>query len=180
MDFRSYITEGFYDELFEADGKPRDGAALLVDRIEALPGGDLIRRQRAAEAAMMNMGITFAVYGDERGAEKIIPFDIIPRIIEAHDWKPIESGLKQRIEAINMFLDDVYHDQKILRDKVIPGEVIYSASSFRKQCQGLNPPEGIWCHITGTDLVRDRDGQFYVLEDNMRCPSGVSYLLENR
>ena len=153
---------------------------MLVERVEALPGGDLIRRQKAAETALMNLGITFAVYGDQQGTEKIFPFDIIPRIIEPGDWAQIESGLRQRITALNLFIDDVYHEQKIFRDKVIPGEVIESASSFRKQCVGVNPPHGVWCHVTGTDLVRDRDGQFYVLEDNLRCPSGVSYVLENR
>ncbi len=180
MDFKSYQPDAFYDELFQGPGQPRAGAGLLVDRIEALPDGELTRRQQAAEAALMNLGITFAVYGDQQGTEKIFPFDIIPRIVEPHDWRQIESGLKQRIQALNLFLDDVYHDQKILRDKVIPEEVIRSASSFRKQCVGLKPPKGVWCHITGTDLVRDNDGQFYVLEDNLRCPSGVSYVLENR
>ena len=180
MDFSKYKTEEFYDELFESDGRARAGASILIKRIEALQEGDLVRRQRAAEAAMMNLGITFAVYGDEQGSEKIIPFDIIPRVIEPHDWKILEAGLKQRITALNLFVDDIYNDQKILRDKIIPEDVILSADSFRKQCVGINPPKGVWCHITGTDLVRDKDGRFYVLEDNLRCPSGVSYVLENR
>ncbi len=180
MDFRGYSTDGFYDELFKANSTARAGASILVNRIEDLPDGDIVRRQKAAETALMNLGITFAVYGDQQGTEKIFPFDIIPRVIEPDDWRQIESGLKQRITALNLFIDDVYHDQKIFRDKVIPQEVIRSASSFRKQCMGLNPPHGIWCHVTGTDLVRDNDGQFYVLEDNLRCPSGVSYVLENR
>lgn len=180
MDFKAYKTDNFHDELFLQSGQPRASAQLLIDRIEGLPADDLIRRQHAAEAAMMNMGITFAVYGDEQGAEKIIPFDIIPRIIEASDWRVIEQGLKQRVEALNLFIDDIYHDQKILKDKIIPEDVILSAGSFRKQCVGLKPPKGIWCHITGTDLIRDEHGQFFVLEDNLRCPSGVSYVLENR
>jgi len=129
---------------------------------------------------MYNMGITFTVYGSDEGTEKIFPFDIIPRIVEAKDWEYIERGLKQRIHALNLFLDDIYHEQKILKDKVIPEEMILSATSFRPQCVGLDVPRGIWCHITGTDLVRDRDGQHYVLEDNLRCPSGVSYVLEKR
>jgi uncharacterized circularly permuted ATP-grasp superfamily protein len=112
--------------------------------------------------------------------EKIFPFDIVPRIVEAEEWRGIERGLKQRIQALNLFIDDIYHDQKILKDKVIPREIIYSAKSYRPQCTGWNPPRGIWCHITGTDLVRHVDGRFYVLEDNLRCPSGVSYVLENR
>ena len=180
MDFQHYTTDGFYDELFEADGRARNGASILVDRIQDLSDGDLTRRQRAAEASLMSLGITFAVYGDQQGTEKIFPFDIIPRIVEAHDWARIERGLEQRIRALNLFVDDVYHDQKIFKDKVIPDEVISSATSFRPQCVGLNPPGGVWCHVTGTDLVRDTDGRFYVLEDNLRCPSGVSYVLENR
>ena len=180
MDFRSYQTDGFYDELFYETGQPRRGAVLLVDQIEGLPPGDLRRRQLAAEAALMNMGVTFAVYGNEHGTEKIWPFDLIPRILEAGDWHRIETGLQQRILALNLFIDDVYHDQNIIQEGVVPHDLIASARAFRPQCVGLNPPKGIWCHITGTDLVRDNDGHFYVLEDNMRCPSGVSYVLENR
>ncbi len=180
MEFGSYQTEGFYDELFEAPAKPRPGAARLIKHLEELPPGDLLRRQRAAEAALTNMGITFAVYGDEEGTEKVWPFDIIPRIVEADDWQRIEKGLRQRIFALNSFIEDIYHDQKIVRDKVIPEHLIQSAQSFRPQCVGLEPPHGIWCHVTGTDLVRDADGQLYVLEDNLRCPSGVSYVIENR
>jgi len=180
LDFKSYDTENFYDELIDSAGVPRPGARILIERIESLPDGDIVVRQKAAEAAMYNMGITFTVYGSDEGTEKIFPFDIVPRIVEARDWEYIDRGLKQRIHALNLFLDDIYHDQKILKDKVIPEELILSAGSFRPQCVGLDVPRGIWCHITGTDLIRDRDGQHYVLEDNLRCPSGVSYVLENR
>ncbi len=180
LDFRTYDTENFYDELIEAPGVPRPGAKILVERIEALEEGNILSRQKAAEAAMFNMGITFTVYGSDEGTEKIFPFDIVPRIVNASDWAYIESGLKQRIHALNLFLDDIYHEQKILKDKFIPEELIRTATSFRPECVGINVPKGIWCHITGTDLVRDRDGQHYVLEDNLRCPSGVSYVLENR
>ncbi|MCG6933787.1 MAG: circularly permuted type 2 ATP-grasp protein [Gallionella sp.] len=180
LNFKSYDTENFYDELIDSSGVPRPGARILVERIESLPDGDIIARQKAAEAAMYNMGITFTVYGSEEGTEKIWPFDIVPRIVQARDWEYIERGLKQRIHALNLFLDDIYHEQKILKDKAIPADIILSASSFRPQCVGLDVPNGIWCHITGTDLVRDSDGQIYVLEDNLRCPSGVSYVLENR
>ncbi len=180
LNFNEYNTESFYDELIEASGIPRSGARLLIERIESLPEGDVLSRQHAAEAAMYNMGITFTVYGSDEGTEKIFPFDIIPRIVEARDWVYIDRGLKQRIHALNLFLDDIYHEQKILKDRIIPAEMILSASSFRPQCVGLDVPRGIWCHITGSDLVRDRDGQHYVLEDNLRCPSGVSYMLENR
>jgi uncharacterized circularly permuted ATP-grasp superfamily protein len=180
LNFKSYKTDNFYDELIDPSGAPRPGARILVERIEALQDGEILARQKAAEAAMYNMGITFTVYGSDEGTEKIFPFDIVPRIVEASDWEYIERGLKQRIHALNLFLDDVYHEQKILKDRVIPEEMILSATSFRPQCIGLDVPRGIWCHITGTDLVRDRDGQYYVLEDNLRCPSGVSYVLENR
>jgi uncharacterized circularly permuted ATP-grasp superfamily protein len=126
------------------------------------------------------MGITFNVYGERAGLEKIFPFDLVPRIVPATEWSRIERGLKQRITALNLFINDLYHEQKILKDRVVPTEIVLSSKAYRKQCIGFSPPRGIWCHITGTDLVRHRDGQIYVLEDNLRCPSGVSYVLENR
>ena len=180
MQFTSYETANFYDEMLRSDGTARDGARLLKERIEALPDGELLGRQAAAERLLLQNGITFNVYNDAAATEKIFPFDIIPRIIEAQEWNWIEKGLKQRVYALNLFIDDVYHGQKILKDRIVPEDLVLSARSFRKECVGLNPPQGIWCHITGTDLVRDRDGQIYVLEDNLRCPSGVSYVLENR
>ncbi|MEM6822342.1 MAG: circularly permuted type 2 ATP-grasp protein [Verrucomicrobiota bacterium] len=180
MRFDQYQCEGFYDELFFPDGQPRPGARLLVDRINALTDGDIQRRQQAAELALLNMGITFTVYGDESGTERIFPFDIIPRIIEAAEWKIMKQGLEQRIRALNMFVHDVYNEQRILKENVIPREIVLSSKAFREPCLGLKPPHEIWCHITGTDLIRDRDGSYYVLEDNLRCPSGISYVLENR
>ena len=180
MDLSDYQTDGFYDEIFAADGRPRQSAMPLIERLQSLPKGEMTRRQRAAESALRELGITFTVYGERKGTERIFPFDIIPRIVEAADWAIIESGLRQRIEALNLFIDDIYHDQKIIADGIIPRELLLSGKSYRPECAGLNPPSGIWCHITGTDLVRNGDGQFYVLEDNMRCPSGVSYVLENR
>lgn len=180
MNFKNYNTEGFFDEYFDQNNVSRKGASLLVNRIESLTDGELINRQKAAEAALFNMGVTFTVYGKESGIERIFPFDILPRIIHTDEWDKIEKGLKQRIFVLNKFIDDIYHDQKIIKDKVIPKEIISTSKSFRKQCTGVNPPKGIWCHITGTDIVRDKDGEFYVLEDNLRCPSGVSYVLENR
>jgi uncharacterized circularly permuted ATP-grasp superfamily protein len=180
MQFASYDPEGFYDEMFEAAGKPRPHVRLLLEIIESLSDGQLLRYKHAAERLLLQMGITFNVYGDSAGTERIFPFDLIPRIVPAEEWDRIERGLKQRIHALNAFLDDMYHDRKILRNGTIPAEVITSAVSYRRQCQGLNPPWGVWCHVTGTDLVRDRDGQYYVLEDNLRVPSGVSYVLENR
>ncbi len=178
--FSGYDTEGFYDEMFQSEGQPRAGTVLLQQRIDSLATGELRQRQQAAEHALLQMGITFNVYGDSAGTEKIFPFDIIPRIVPSAEWERLERGLKQRVYALNLFINDIYHEQKILKDKIIPEDIIKSAQSFRTACIGLNPPRGIWCHITGTDLVRDRDGQMYVLEDNLRCPSGVSYVLENR
>ena len=180
MKLENYETTGFYDELIEADGQPRDGASLLMKRIQSLAGGELERRQRAANIAFLELGITFNVYGEEEGTEKIFPFDIIPRIIEKDDWSKIEEGLKQRITALNLFLDDIYNEQKILKDGIIPEDMVLTSKGYLEQCKGLKPPKGIWCHITGTDLIRDNDGEYKVLEDNMRCPSGASYVLENR
>lgn len=180
MSFSQYRTEGFYDEMFEQDGNARGEAELLIETIESLEEGQLERCQRSAERLLLQLGITFNVYGDSAGTERIFPFDLIPRIVKAEEWEWIERGLKQRIHALNEFIDDIYHDQKILKDKVIPEEVILSAASFRPQCVGINPPRRVWCHITGTDLIRHSDGNVYVLEDNLRVPSGVSYVLENR
>jgi uncharacterized circularly permuted ATP-grasp superfamily protein len=180
MNFTHYDPGEFFDELFAGCCRPRAAARALIQLIDALPDGELVRRQRSAERALLNMGITFNVYGDNAGTERIFPFDLVPRIVEAAEWHHIERGLKQRIHALNLFINDIYHDQKIIKDGVVPGDVIRSAKAWRAPCAGLNPPRGIWCHITGTDLVRNGDGQIYVLEDNMRCPSGVSYVLENR
>jgi len=180
MRFSDYRLDGFYDEMFEVGGAPRPGAALLAQKLEALSDEELRRRKEAAELALLNMGITFNAYGQEGGTERIFPFDIIPRIVPASEWERIERGLAQRITALNLFIDDVYHERRIVRDGVVPEFVLASCKGLREICQGLDPSRGIWCHVTGTDLVRDRDGQFYVLEDNLRCPSGVSYVLENR
>lgn len=180
MKFSNYDPGQFYDELFESRGVPRADAQTLIDRIESLTMPELQRRQRAAQSALFKMGVTFNVYSDDQGTEKIFPFDIVPRIVSASEWATLDKGLRQRIEALNQFLADIYSDQKIIKDGIIPAELIESASGFHKVCMGLKPPKGIWCHITGSDLVRDRDGNWLVLEDNLRCPSGVSYVLENR
>ena len=180
MRLNGYQTDGFHDEMFTPAGRARPEARLLLDVIESLEEGQFQRRQRSAERLLLQLGITFNVYGDSAGTERIFPFDLIPRIVRADEWSWIERGLKQRIHALNLFIDDIYHDQKILKDRIIPEEVIRSAQFYRPQCVGINPPGGVWCHITGTDLVRHGDGQIYVLEDNLRVPSGVSYVLENR
>lgn len=180
LHFDIYEPGDFYDELFAAKGQPRNEAALLVEKINQLAPGDLQRRQQAAQKALLRLGATFNVYSDNQGTERIIPFDILPRIVSASEWETIERGLKQRIQALNLFLGDIYYDQKIIRDGCVPPEPVHSAKGFLKPCFRLKPPRDIWCHIAGTDLVRDRDGQWYVLEDNLRCPSGISYVLENR
>jgi uncharacterized circularly permuted ATP-grasp superfamily protein len=166
--------------MFAANGEARPEARMLLDTIESLEEGQFLRCQKAAERLLLELGITFNVYGQSAGTERIFPFDLVPRIVCAKEWEWIERGLKQRIHALNAFIDDIYHDQKILKDKIIPEEVIRSAAFYRPNCQGINPPQGVWCHITGSDLVRHGDGQIYVLEDNLRVPSGVSYVLENR
>jgi uncharacterized circularly permuted ATP-grasp superfamily protein len=180
MKFEHYETGGFFDEMFEPGCEPRAAARALVQLIETMTDGELLRRQQSAERALLHMGITFNVYGDSAGTERIFPFDLVPRIVSAAEWQWIERGLKQRIRALNLFIDDIYHSQKIVENGVVPAEIVRTAASFRKQCVDMNPPGGVWCHITGTDLVRDRGGQIYVLEDNLRCPSGVSYVLKNR
>ncbi len=176
----TYETGGFYDEMFDPAGQPRPEARLLLESISGLGEGQLQRCQQAAERVLVQLGITFNVYGNAAGSERPFPFDLVPRIVRAEEWTWLERGLKQRIHALNAFIDDIYHQQRIVKDGIIPEEVITSAASFRPQCVGLNPPKGVWCHITGTDLVRHGDGQIYVLEDNLRVPSGVSYMLENR
>ncbi|HEU0123218.1 MAG TPA: circularly permuted type 2 ATP-grasp protein [Bryobacteraceae bacterium] len=180
MLFDAYQTESFHDEMFFAGGGVRPEARLLWETLQSLEEGHLQRSQHAAERLLVQMGITFNVYGEAAGTERIFPFDLIPRIVRAAEWERMERGLKQRIRALNAFIDDIYHDQRILKDKVIPEEVIRSAASYRPQIHGINPPGGVWCHITGTDLIRHGDGEVYVLEDNLRVPSGVSYVLENR
>lgn len=175
-----YQTDGFFDELVDENGQPRPDATELVRLINRMQPQELIRRQRAIERSLYQMGITFTVYSDSAGTEKIMPFDVIPRIISAVLWRHIEAGLKQRIKALNMFLADVYSDQEILKDGIIPRELIDSSTTFLPQCIGLRPFNDVWCHVTGTDLVRDDTGAMYVLEDNLRCPSGVSYVLQNR
>ena len=180
MLFDAYEPGDFFDELFVAQGQPRPEASLLIQRINALSLSELQKRQQAAQNTLFKLGVTFNVYSDDQGTERIFPFDVIPRIVPYAEWQWLARGLKQRIQALNCFIHDIYNDQKILKDGKIPREVVESAPGFLRPCMGIQPPEGIWCHITGTDLVRDREGRWYVLEDNMRCPSGVSYVLENR
>ncbi len=162
----------------------RDGEVarhpLVVNRLEEFPLKSLAERQGLAESRLREKGITFAVYGHSDGTEKVWPFDVVPRPISHREWDRMEAGLKQRIRALNLFLDDIYGAQHILNDGVVPREMVLTAKTYRPQMEGFRPPRGVWTHVTGTDLVRHGDGQVYVLEDNLRCPSGVSYVLENR
>ena len=178
--WKDYETNDFFDELVDAKGKPRPSAKKLFEYIEALEPGELEARRQIAEATIQEMGVSFTVYTEEGNIDRAWPFDIIPRTISSADWKVAEAGLKQRLKVLNMFIDDLYHDQKVIKDGIIPEHIIKDSKNFRPECVGVSPPYGVWAHICGTDLVRDGDGQFYVLEDNLRVPSGVSYMLENR
>ena len=180
MPLDHYNPESFYDELFLASGQPRPHAASLIEWMQQLPERELQQHHETAQLALFNLGVTFRVYSDQQGVERIFPFDIIPRIIDASEWQWLETALKQRIRALNHFLNDIYGQQQIIQDGKIPIDIIESASGFLKPCMGIQPPAGVWCHITGTDLVRDKDGRWFVLEDNLRVPSGISYVLENR
>jgi uncharacterized circularly permuted ATP-grasp superfamily protein len=177
----SYKVKGLHDELIRASGKPRDAAKPLCDYLRALSDKEIQEYKDAADLAIRVMGVTFTVYTQEEGSiDRAWPFDIIPRIITKKEWDKIEQGLIQRVHALNLFIDDIYHKQKIVKDKIFPAELLEDSVNFRRQCIGINPPRGVWAHICGSDLVRDKDGTVFVLEDNLRVPSGVSYMLENR
>jgi uncharacterized circularly permuted ATP-grasp superfamily protein len=170
----------FYDEMLAGRGRPRPAYRRLYDHLNRLGPEELQRRQELAREMFRHHGITFAVYSDAEGAEKVWPFDIIPRIISARTWRRLEAGLKQRLAALNLFLDDVYGRKLILKQRAIPPEIVLSSSLYLREIEGLAVPHGIHCHIAGIDLVRDGKGEFFVLEDNLRTPSGVSYVLANR
>ena len=178
--FQHYRFENSYDEMFEAPGLPRAHYQALYQTLLRLPPEELRRSQQAADLSFLHEGITFTVYGNKEGTERIFPNDLVPRIIPSHEWAQIEKGLTQRITALNLFLHDIYHDGKILSDGVVPRELVCSCRHFRREMRGLQVPRGIYVSICGTDLVRLPDGNFAVLEDNLRVPSGVSYMLANR
>ncbi|AFM14671.1 circularly permuted type 2 ATP-grasp protein [Turneriella parva] len=180
MDLKSYQVDAFHDEMFVVGGKPRTHAQALSQKLSQMTMAELQECRQTAETALRSLGITFSVYGEDGAEERIMPFDVIPRILAGEEWAQLEAGLTQRITALNLFLEDIYHDQKIIKDGIIPADVIFSSKGFLKECMGFSPPKKIWCHITGTDIIRDRHGSLLVLEDNLRCPSGVSYVLENR
>jgi uncharacterized circularly permuted ATP-grasp superfamily protein len=169
-----------FDEMFDPAGAPRDHYRPLRERLDDIGGEDLIRRHRLSDLILRHQGITFTVYGRDQGVERIIPFDPIPRLVTPEEWDRIERGLKQRLRALNAFVHDVYHARKILRDRVVPAELVLGASGYRRECLGLRVPRDIYIHVCGTDLIRDETGEYLVLEDNGRTPSGVSYVLKNR
>jgi len=178
--FKDYEVGNFFDEMFSAPGVVRPHYSLLAQRFGEMAEGDFDRKCLLAEKSYLNQGVTFTVYSGDEGTERIFPFDLIPRIIPAREWDHVERGLVQRLTALNMFLHDIYHDQRILRENVIPAEIVRSAKHFRPEFTGFDVPKNIYIHVCGTDLIRDDKGTYTVLEDNGRCPSGVSYVLENR
>ena len=169
-----------YDEMRTPEGGLRPHYEAFADWLARTPPARIIQKREEAERAFHRVGITFAVYGEDGGAERLIPFDIVPRIIPAAEWKLLDRGLRQRVRALNLFLHDVYHDQAILAAGVVPRERVLGNEQYRREMQGMNVPGGIYAHIAGVDIVRAGEGEYYVLEDNLRVPSGVSYMLENR
>jgi uncharacterized circularly permuted ATP-grasp superfamily protein len=175
-----YASIQAYDELLDQHLAPRPAAKPLLDYFSSMDETELAARQQAVDAAILAMGITFTIYSDAGNIDRAWPFDVVPRIISSKEWDPIQEGLKQRLTALNLFINDLYNKQQIVKDGVFPLEVLKGSKNFLEQCVGITPPFGAWAHICGTDLVRDDDGVMYVLEDNLRVPSGVSYMLENR
>jgi uncharacterized circularly permuted ATP-grasp superfamily protein len=176
----SYLLDHAYDEMFVGRGHLRQHYEPLLEQFSALPDGELQRRKAAADLSFLNQGITFTVYGRDEGTERIFPYDLIPRIITSAEWAKVEQGLTQRITALNLFLRDIYNEGRILADGIVPREVVYSCKHFRRQMVGLQVPRNVYVAVCGTDLIRMEDGEFVVLEDNLRVPSGVSYMLTNR
>jgi uncharacterized circularly permuted ATP-grasp superfamily protein len=176
----NYTPEDFFDEMVGGDAAVRGHYQRFVDRFGLVDRDDFEAKRRAVDLAFLRQGITFNVYGDSQGTERIFPFDLIPRIIPANEWEHLERGLEQRITALNLFLHDVYHEQRIMKDGVVPPFYVLSAKHFRREFVNFQVPKDIYVHICGTDLIRDKDGTYLVLEDNCRSPSGVSYVLENR
>ncbi len=168
-----------FDELIDAEGNPRPGCEDVYQRLEKL-GPAMMERQGAAEAEIRSMGITFTLYSEGSSIDRAWPIDVVPRIITSTEWNDISAGLKQRLRALNMFIDDIYNDQNVIKDGVLPAQWLANSVNFRSECVGVSPKGGVWAHISGSDLVRDANGQMMVLEDNLRVPSGVSYMLENR
>ncbi len=169
-----------YDEMRGVDAAVRPHYQGFADWLQRTPAGKIAQKRDEAERAFHRVGITFAVYGEDAGTERLIPFDIVPRIIPAAEWRTLEAGLKQRVRALNLFLHDIYHDHAILKAGVLPTDRVLGNTQYRREMQGMDVPGGIYAHIAGVDVVRAGEGEYYVLEDNLRVPSGVSYMLENR
>jgi len=180
IDWKEYQCNDYYDELISSPGYPRKPARKLSRYLASLSSDELQQRKTAAELAIKAMGISFTVYSEAGNIDREWPFDIIPRIINERQWRQTSLGLQQRLRALNCFINDLYNEQHILKDRVIPRELLADSANFRRECMGMKPALGVWAHICGSDLIRDRDGRFFVLEDNLRVPSGVSYMLENR
>jgi uncharacterized circularly permuted ATP-grasp superfamily protein len=180
IDWKQYDSGGFFDELISSPGNARTPARKLANYLASLDDEELEKRRLMAEATIQEMGVSFTVYTEEGNIDRAWPFDLIPRTISRKQWDKTAAGLKQRLRALNLFINDLYHDQNVIKDGIIPRHLIENSVNFRPECVGVSPPHGVWAHICGTDLVRDGDGEFYVLEDNLRVPSGVSYMLENR
>ncbi|WP_455243673.1 circularly permuted type 2 ATP-grasp protein [Petrachloros mirabilis] len=178
--FKRYEVGRYFDEMFEAPDRPRPHYRQLYEQLRPLSVRELAQYQEQAAKAFLDQGITFTVYGDAEQTERIFPFDLLPRIIPNSEWHHVEQGVRQRIQALNAFLLDVYGDQRILREGIIPRELVEGASGFQREFVGFRPPRDLYIHIAGIDLVRDTDGTYLVLEDNLRTPSGVSYVLESR
>jgi len=176
----AYMPGAAYDEMFQPDGSVREHYAPLHARMSTLSADEMADRQRLQEQSFLLQGITFTVYGAETATEQIIPTDLFPRIIPAKEWSRIESGLTQRLQALNLFLADIYGEQKILKDGIVPRELVLGAPSYRREMIGLYVPHGAYANVCGSDLIRGQDGEYAVLEDNLRVPSGVSYMLANR
>ncbi|UZR97843.1 circularly permuted type 2 ATP-grasp protein [Chondrinema litorale] len=180
--FNNYpLTNNLFDEVFSSPGKVQDYYQQLISNFDTITASEYQMMNESAKKSFLYQGITFATYNQNpKGVERIFPFDLFPRIIHQPEWDVIEKGLLQRAHAINLFLDDLYHDKKILKDGIIPKELVFSSGNMLKEMNGFTPPGKIYCHISGTDLIRHSDGNYYILEDNVRCPSGVSYVLANR
>jgi uncharacterized circularly permuted ATP-grasp superfamily protein len=178
--FSQYALDHCYDEMFDPSGVARPPYDALYRRLLELPPAELRRRQQDADSAFLHQGVTFTVYGDDQGTERIFPYDLLPRIVTAAEWDTIERGLIQRVTALNLFLKDIYQDGRILREGIVPRSLVYSAQHFRREMMGIRPRRDVYVSVAGTDLVRLPDGGFAVLEDNLRVPSGVSYMLTNR
>jgi len=178
--WENYKIDATYDELMHSGIQPRPVGHSLCQYLNSLSEEDIKQRKTAAELAILEMGISFTVYSDEGNIDRAWPFDIIPRIIDTQEWHAIEKGLKQRLKALNCFISDVYDQQLFIKDGKMPSEIINSSKNFLPECVGMKPRHNVWANICGSDLVRDENGTMYVLEDNLRVPSGVSYMLENR